>query len=214
VLESRVAADPDAAAAIARNGSGPFALKILSLDIAHKSDVGGVALDLADAKAVETAARDMLRRIADKAPGARLDGFILQQMVRRPMARELIIGLSKDPTFGPVVLFGQGGVEVEIAADRVMGLPPLNRPLARDMIARTRTARRLAAWRDRPAADVDAIADVLTAIAQLGLDFPQIAELDINPLSADHTGVLALDSRILLADHGANETAPASTPQG
>lgn len=200
VLESRVAASPAAAGALAKSWNGPFALKILSSDIAHKSDVGGVALDLPDANAVEAAARDMTARIRTQVPDARLEGFILQQMIHRPMARELIAGLSNDPTFGPVILFGQGGVEVEVTADRVMGLPPLNAPLARDMIGRTRVARRLEAWRDHPAADLDAVAGVLTAIAQLALDFPQIAELDINPLSADHTGSLALDARILLSD--------------
>jgi acetyltransferase len=198
-LESRVAGNPREAGEIARAWRGPFALKILSHDIAHKSDVGGVALNLATPEAVETAARDMIGRVAIRAPGARIDGVIVQQMAVRPLARELIVGIARDRVFGPVILFGQGGVEVEIAADRVMGLPPLNRPLAHDMIARTRAARRLEAFRDRPAANKAAIAQALIAVSNLSLDFPEIAELDINPLSADGSGVLALDARVRLA---------------
>ena len=199
VLESRTVKSPVEAAALAGEWQGPFALKILSPDITHKSDVGGVALNLGSGEAVELAAREMLERIAAKAPAARIEGFVLQQMANRPHGRELIVGLSADPTFGPVLLFGQGGVEVEVVSDRVMGLPPLNRPLALDMIGRTRVARRLGAFRDRPAADVGAVADVLARLGQLAMDFPQVSELDINPLIADVAGVLAMDARVRLA---------------
>jgi acetyltransferase len=200
VLESRLAADADAAAALASDWTGPFALKILSPDITHKSDIGGVALNLGSAEAVALTAREMSQRVTRLRPKARQDGFILQQMTRRKHGRELIVGLSNDPVFGPVILFGHGGVEVEVAADRVMGLPPLNRPLGRAMIARTRISRLLGAYRDVPAADLDAIADVLARTGQLAADFPQIAELDINPLVADETGVLAMDARVRLGD--------------
>jgi acetyltransferase len=111
---------------------------------------------------------------------------------------ELIVGISTDPVFGPVVLFGQGGVAVEVTADQAIALPPLNRVLARDMIDRTRVSRLLGAWRDHPAAKLSAVADVLMALSQMLADIPELAELDINPLWVDHTGVLALDARVRL----------------
>ena len=203
VLESRAASDPADAAIAAGELAGPYALKILSRDITHKTDVGGVVLNLQTSRDVEAAAQTMLARVAAAAPEARLDGFIVQSMAIRPLARELIVGVAADPVFGPVILFGWGGVEVEVLADRTMGFPPLNRMLALDMISRTRVAKRLAAFRDRPAADLDAVADVLVRLASLALDFPTLAELDINPLLADDRGVLALDARVRLGAAGA-----------
>jgi acetyltransferase len=119
-------------------------------------------------------------------------------MVRRAHARELIVGASVDPMFGPVVLFGQGGTAVEVLADRAIGLPPLNEPLARALVGRTRVARLLAAWRDTPAADMPAIYRVLQAVGEMLAELPELAELDINPLLADADGVVALDARIRL----------------
>ena len=203
VLESRAAADPADAAIVAGELAGPYALKILSRDITHKTDVGGVVLNLQTSRDVEAAAQTMLAHVAAAAPEARLDGFIVQSMAIRPLARELIVGVAADPVFGPVILFGWGGVEVEVLADRTMGLPPLNRMLALDMIARTQVAKRLAAFRDRPAADLNAVADVLVRLASLALDFPALAELDINPLLADEAGVLALDARVRIGAVGA-----------
>jgi acetyltransferase len=198
VLATETAASPAEAAEVAKRLGGLVALKILSPDISHKSDVGGVALDLAPG-AVEAAAQAMLERVKRLAPQARLKGFMVQAMADKPRAHELIAGLAVDPTFGPVVLFGAGGTAVEVLADRVVGLPPLNEPLAMDMIGRTRMARLLAGYRDRPPADQSAVADVLVRLSALAADLPAIAELDINPLLADENGVLALDSRIRIA---------------
>jgi acetyltransferase len=196
-------ADADAAAtaaqALQQQGHDyPMALKILSPDLSHKSDVGGVALNLADEAALRGAAQAMLARIAELRPSARIEGFTVQPMVKRPMAQELIAGASIDPLFGPVLLVGHGGTAVEIRGDRAIALPPLNRVLARDMIGRTRIAKLLGAWRDHPAANQDAVADVLIALSQMLADIPELAELDINPLWADHDGVLALDARVRL----------------
>ncbi|MGA0610760.1 GNAT family N-acetyltransferase [Caldimonas sp. KR1-144] len=174
----------------------PVALKIRSPDITHKSDVGGVALDIADAAQLRAAAEAMLARVRTTRPDARVDGFSLQSMARRPQAQELIVGASIDAAFGPVLLFGAGGTAVEVLADRAIALPPLNAPLARDLIGRTRIARRLAGYRDHPAANLEAVADVLIAVSQLMADLPELAELDINPLLADDAGVLALDARL------------------
>jgi acetyltransferase len=211
VVESREAATPAEAGEIAAALGGAVALKILSPDVTHKSDVGGVVLGLVGARDVAVAAEAMAARVAEARPEARLSGFMVQPMVNRPGARELIAGVSIDRTFGPVVLFGAGGTAVEVLADSTVGLPPLNEHLARDMIARTRVAKLLDAYRGLPAANVGAIAQVLIALARLAVDLPDVAELDINPLLADADGVIALDSRIRVAK-AADRPAPAIRP--
>ena len=185
-----------AAVAAARRIGYPVALKVLSPQITHKSDVGGVALDIEDDEALRAAAAAMLARVVLHQPGAEVTGFTVQRMVRRQRALELIVGAHVDPLFGPVILFGQGGTAVEVVADRAVALPPLNPPLARALVARTRVARLLAGWRDVPAADMDAIVATLCSVSALLAEVPQIAELDINPLLADAGGVVALDARI------------------
>jgi acetyltransferase len=174
----------------------PIAVKILSPDITHKSTVGGVALDLETPNEVRAAAQAMVRRLEAHRPGARLVGFSVQRMARRPNAAELIVGASTDPVFGPVILFGQGGIAVEAIGDRAIGLPPLNLNLARELVSRTRIARLLAGYRDRPPIDHDALYLALVQVSQLVCELPEIDELDINPLFADDEGVLALDARM------------------
>jgi len=192
---------PTAAAAIsaAEQLGYPVALKIASAEISHKSDAGGVRLDLRDAAELARAAEHMLAQLREKRPDAKLTGFTVQTMVKRPHAVELIVGTSVDPLFGPVLLFGQGGTAVEVLADRAIALPPLNRVLARELISRTRVARLLAGYRDHAPAQLDAICDTLIALSQMLVDLPELAELDINPLYADADGVLALDARIRLS---------------
>ena len=172
------------------------ALKVVSPDIVHKSDIGGVHLDLVGENDVRAAAAQILARARRERPDARITGFAVQPMVRKGRRRELIAGLAEDPTFGPVVVFGRGGTAVEVIDDRALGLPPLDLALAEDLIGRTRVARRLAAYRDVPAADIPAIALTLVKLAQLAADLPEVRELDINPLLADASGVLALDARV------------------
>jgi acetyltransferase len=198
VATQSVGADPAEAARAASAIGFPVVLKILSKDISHKSDVGGVVLDLSGADDVERSAAAMLERVRRLQPAARIEGFAVQAMIRRAHAQELIVGASIDSVFGPVILFGQGGTAVEVLADRAIALPPLNLPLARALIARTRVAKLLAGFRDTPPADGDAICSVLIAVSQLLADIPQIAELDINPLIVNHEGVIALDARIRL----------------
>ena len=190
-----VAASADAAVAAARELGYPVALKILSRDITHKSDVGGVRLALADDAALRDAVRTMQEAVAAARPGARIDGFTLQPMVRRPQTQEVIVGASIDSVFGPVILCGQGGTAVEVVADSAIALPPLNRALAGELVARTRVSRLLAGYRDHPPAKIDALYDVLMAVSQMLADLPQLAELDINPLWVDEHGALALDAR-------------------
>ncbi len=195
----RVAPTPEAAAAAAREIGGPVALKIVSPDILHKSDAGGVRLNLDGEEAVAAAARGMRAHLQSEHPTARIEGFSVQAMARRPQAQELIVGAHVDPIFGPVLLFGQGGTAVEVLADRAVALPPLNRALARDLIDRTRVARLLKGFRDRPPAHMDALCDALVAVARMLAELPELAELDINPLWADDRGVLALDARVRLS---------------
>ncbi|MCP4620840.1 MAG: bifunctional acetate--CoA ligase family protein/GNAT family N-acetyltransferase [Bradyrhizobium sp.] len=174
-------------------------LKVLSRDITHKSDVGGVVLNLASADEVRTAASEILARARSLRPDAKLAGVLVQPMVLRAKARELILGLADDPTFGPVVVFGRGGTAVEIINDKALALPPLDLSLARALIARTRVSRLLAAYRDVPAVKEDAVALTLVKLAQLAADLPEVAGLDINPLLADSRGVLAVDARVAVA---------------
>jgi acetyltransferase len=199
IVETRVAATPDDAAREAAALGGPVALKILSRDITHKSDLGGVVLDLKTPEAVREAAEAMLRGIGGRRPEARLDGFTIQPMVNRAQAHELIVGVTEDAQFGPVILFGHGGVGVEVIGDKALALPPLNMALAREMMAETRVFRLLRGFRGRPAAALDAVALTLVKVSQLVADRAEIAELDINPLLADGQGVVALDARIRVA---------------
>ena len=194
-----------AAEIIATGGPGTrVVVKIWSHDLSHKSDVGGVRLGLLDPQDAQAAAEAILRNVAAVKPEARIDGFMVQQMIRKPRAHELTIGIAEDATFGPIVLFGAGGTGVEVINDKALALPPLDRSLALGLIRRTRINRLLAGYRDRPAADVNAVADALVKIADLAADNPEIAELDINPLLADEIGVIALDARILVWPARAN----------
>ncbi|THD60330.1 MAG: GNAT family N-acetyltransferase [Bradyrhizobium sp.] len=171
-------------------------LKIMSRDIVHKSDIGGVVLNLTSVDAVRGATAGILARAKALRPEARIAGVVVQAMVVRPKARELILGLADDPTFGTVVVFGHGGTAVEIINDKALALPPLDLQLARDLVERTRVSRLLRAYRDVPAVKPDSVEMVLVKLAQMAADIPEIRELDINPLLADQTGVLAVDARV------------------
>ncbi len=178
--------------------TGVVVVKLLSEQISHKSDVGGVALNLESAAAAAKAAQDIVARVTRHRPDAKIQGFTVQEMVRRPGAHELIVGVTDDPIFGPAILFGAGGTAVEVIKDTALALPPLDLNLARNLISETRVSKLLSGYRDRPAADLDAIAMTLVRISQLITDIPAIQELDINPLLADERGVIALDARIKL----------------
>lgn len=196
IVVTRIAESPRQARALAEQIGFPVAVKLLSPDVSHKTDVGGVMLDLEDGDAVEAAALAIQQRLVQLRPGARLQGFSVQRMARRPDAHELIVGATTDAVFGPVILFGQGGIAVEVMNDHALALPPLNMVLARDLISRTRVARLLAGYRNKPPADLDAICRLLIQISQLISAIPEIVELDINPVLADAQGVIALDARI------------------
>jgi acetyltransferase len=195
-VETHRARDTDEAVAAAMRIGFPVALKILSPQIVHKSDVGGVALGLGSPEEVRAAAVRMRQRVAYSQPQARVLGFTVQAMAQRRSAHELIVGIASDAVFGPVVLFGEGGTAVELRKDRAVGLPPLNDRLARDLIAQTQVAPLLAGYRGHPAADERALVSTMLKVSQMACDLPALAELDINPLLADAQGVLALDARV------------------
>ena len=186
----------DAAVQAAQDIGYPVALKVVSAQILHKSDVGGVVLGLASADDVRSAATRMLQRLATERPDAVIDAFTVQAMAQRPGAHELIVGIASDPVFGPVVLFGEGGTAVELRRDRAIALPPLNDHLAHALIAKTQVARLLAGYRGKPGADLAALVGTLLRVSQMACDLPELVELDINPLLADPQGVVALDARI------------------
>ena len=195
-VPTEIASSPAEAGRIARRLDQPVALKILSPDISHKSIYGGVMLDLPGAFEVEKAGYQMIGRVAMALPTARIEGFVVEPMARSPGAVEIMIGIATDPVFGPVILFGQGGVAAEAIGDVAIGLPPLNMSLAREMVQRAHVAKQLSGHLP---ADIDAICLALVQVSQLAVDIPEILEMDINPLFADADGVLALDARIALA---------------
>jgi acetyltransferase len=200
----RIARSAAEAASIAAELARPVVLKILSPDISHKSDVGGVVLGIQTPADVAAAAARMQARIASLKPEARLEGFTLEPMIERGEGIELILGMSEDSQFGPVMLFGEGGVAVEQLADRALGLPPLNLTLAHEMIEQTRVFRLLRGYRNRKPADLGAVALSLVKLSQLVTDLAEVVEVDINPLVAGPDGVVALDARVLAT----------STPRG
>lgn len=198
-VETRVttsAAEVHAVSAEVLRTAKTCVIKVISDDISHKSDIGGVRLDIATPEAAQRAAIEILERIERERPGSRVSGFSVQPMVKRPRAHELIIGMSHDATFGPLLLFGAGGTAVEVLRDTAMALPPLDLKLARELMRQTRIHRLLEGYRDRPAANLDAIAMSLVRLAAMVIEHPEIMEIDVNPLLADETGIIALDARV------------------
>jgi acetyltransferase len=197
------AASPAEALIAAESLGFPLAMKIDSPDVTHKSDVGGVRLDIRTGADVRRAFGEMVEEIRARLPGARILGVTLERMVRRRHGRELLVGVARDPVFGPVIGFGAGGTAVEILRDRSVALPPLNPFIAGDLIARTRVGRLLDSFRGLPAADRGAVVDVLLRVSELVCELPHVCELDINPLVADEGGVVALDARVVVDFPGA-----------
>ena len=198
VLETIVAESVDdvgkAAERLLRD-SRKIVIKLLSKSVSHKSDVGGVVLNIETAKSACDAARRIKGNLRQHAPDASIDGFAVQPMIERKQAQELILGIGHDVIFGPIILFGTGGVAVEVVNDTAIALPPLDDVLAGGLIDRTRIGRLLAGFRDRKPADRASLIHALMALSQLIVDFPCIVAADINPLLADGEGVIALDAR-------------------
>jgi acetyltransferase len=173
-------------------------MKIRSPDITHKSDVGGVRLGIPDAPSLRKAYEEMMAEVASSKPEARIAGVSIEPMVLRPHALELMAGIARDPVFGPVITFGAGGIAIEVLRDRAVALPPLNATLVEDMIRGTKVSRMLDRFRNLPAVDREALVGVLLRVSEMATELPELEELDINPLVADESGVLALDARIVV----------------
>jgi acetyl coenzyme A synthetase (ADP forming)-like protein len=193
---ARLVQGPEDAARAAAEIGFPVALKIVSQQIVHKSEVGGVRIDLATAVEVKQACAEMLNGVARAAPQAEIEGLLVQRMV--PGGRETIVGVSRDPMFGALVMFGLGGVYVEALGDVVFRIAPLGPLEVYDMLKGIRGVAILEGVRGAPPVDFAALADVVLRVARLALDLEEIAELDINPLLAFPTGATAVDARILL----------------
>jgi succinyl-CoA synthetase beta subunit len=199
VPPSRLCTTADEAAAFAEQIGYPAVLRVVSPQIVHKWDVGGVVLDLPDAAAVRNAYDQMLRRIAARVPGAAIHGVLVRREI--PSGYELILGAKRDPVFGPTLMFGLGGIYVELFADVTFGLAPIGRAGATRMVRQVKAHRLLEGARGGPPADVPGIVECLMRVGQLVSDFERIAELDVNPLIAGPAaaGNTVADVRIKLA---------------
>jgi acetyltransferase len=199
VVETRVAESEEQAVARASKIGYPVVLKLLSNTIAHKTDVDGVRLRLQNEEQVRAAYRAIQSAVAEKAGSGYFDGVTVQPMVRRD-GYELILGSSVDAQFGPVILFGSGGVMVEVYRDRALGLPPLNTTLAHRLMEQTKIFAALQGVRGRKAVNLNALEALLVRFSQLVMEQPWIKEVDINPLLATPEQLLALDARVIVHD--------------
>lgn len=200
LIEGGLAEDTHAAAGIAETIGFPVAVKIVSPQILHKSDMGGIALGLNSAEAVRKAIEGMREQIGKAAPDAEIQGFLIEKMA--PEGLEVIVGMRRDPAFGPLMMFGMGGVFVELFKDVGFGIAPLTPAQAHDMIHKTKAGQLLLGYRGGPAYDQDAVVNAFLCLGQLAMDFPSISELEINPLLVlpKGQGARVLDARIILAD--------------
>ena len=186
----------DAVAAAERLGY-PVVLKVRSPDVTHKTDVGGVAVGVETPEEVAAAYERILGSVAARQPDAHVRGVTVQPMIATP-GYELLVGARKDPSFGAVILVGAGGVAAEVMGDRTLGLPPLNERLARRMLESLRIWPLLRGHRGRPAVDLDSLLEVLVRFSHLVADYPEIEEVEINPLLASSEGTVALDARAVI----------------
>ena len=194
----RLARDEDEGARAAKDIGYPVAVKIVSPDLPHKTEAGAVTLGVRDEAALRRACEAMLAR---QRPGTRVRGLLVQEMIAD--GREMIVGASQDPQFGPVVTCGLGGVFVEVLRDVQRRIPPIDAGEARSMIAKLAGGATLGAFRGRPAANVDAAVDVIRRIGQLAIDLEdRIAEVEINPLMVTPRGAIAVDAVVVLRDPG------------
>ncbi|WP_423459696.1 GNAT family N-acetyltransferase [Ottowia sp. VDI28] len=198
VTSTILARNPSEAMMIAAQQGFPVALKVDSPDISHKSDVGGVALNVMNATQVRDVYHDMMANVARARPDARINGITVQAMARMRRGRELYIGVVTDDPFGPVIAFGAGGTMIELMGGNAMELPPLNQFLAHRLIERARVAETLGEWRGAPAVNMQALERVLLRVSEMVCELPQLREMDINPIIVDEHGAVAVDARIVV----------------
>lgn len=196
VVETRLARTKKEAVSISQEIGFPVAMKIISTDISHKSDIGGVKLGLDNAAQVGRAYSEMISSIREKLPQARIEGVSVQKMARSGV--ELIIGMNKDPQFGPVIMFGLGGILVEVLKDVSFRLVPLTRRDAAEMIREIKGFALLQGYRGQDPVDIPCLEDLIVKISDFIDKHPQIKELDLNPLFAYKDSIVAVDARIVL----------------
>ena len=200
VAQTMVARTPTESLLLAEQIGFPVAMKVDSPDLVRKSDAGGVRLNIPNAQGVRNAYHDIIVTVQKRMPNVRINGVSIEPYLARPHGRELMIGVVRDPVFGPVITFGAGGTEVEIFSDRAIALPPLNRFLVQDLIRSTRAFRLLGEFRNMPPVRMEALEQVLLNISEMVCELPWLQELDLNPLIVDENGAIAADARIVI-DH-------------
>ena len=195
-MHAVMARTPNEALMAAEALSFPVVMKIASYDIGHKSDVDGVRLNITDAQTVRRSFSELVERTKKLRPEAKVEGVTVEHMMSTRAARELMIGVVRDPIFGPVISFGAGGTEVEVLEDRALGLPPLNSFIIQTMIEHTRVARLMGKFRHMPPMNRQALARILQRVSEMVCELPEIIEMDVNPLIGNDLEVVAVDARI------------------
>ena len=198
VTKPYLARSADEAVQVARQCGYPVVMKIHSPQITHKTDVDGVVLNLGSDDAVRRSYAKIVQRAAEKRPDAQVLGATVQKMVTYPNSFELIMGTKKDPVFGAVIMVGMGGVAAEVFRDRALALPPLNESLARHMLASLKSWPLLQGYRGKPGANLERLIEILMRFSYLVADYPEIKELDVNPLLVTPDDVVALDARVIV----------------
>ena len=198
VANTMVAHSAAEAILIAQELGYPVALKVDSPEITHKTDVGGVRLNIGNAQAVRSSYQEILDSVARYRPGSNVQGIVVEPMIVRPNARELMVGVIRDPVFGPAIVFGAGGTALEVHRDRAVALPPLDAFLIEELIRSTRISKLLGAFRQLPPVNMRALESLLLRVSEMVCELPALEELDINPLIVDETGAMAADARVVL----------------
>jgi acetyltransferase len=198
VAQTMIAHSPNEALLIAQQMGFPVAMKVNSPNITHKTDAGGVLLNLGNAQAVVGAYHGIIESVKLNRPDAYINGVSIEPMIVKPNGRELMVGVTNDPVFGPIITFGSGGTTVEVMGDRSVALPPLNTFLAKDLVQDTHIAKMLVAFRHMPPVNMDALESVLLRVSEMVCELPMLMEMDINPLIVDENGALAADARVVV----------------
>lgn len=203
IVKTRVARTADEAAMCASQTGYPVAVKILSPQITHKTDVGGIKLDINSEPELRLAFDDIIQSAKEHKPDAHIQGVTVQKMIKTK-GIEIILGAKTDSLFGPVIMFGRGGIDVEIYKDVAIGLLPLNQILARRMMEETKVYQLLKGYRNRPPARIKLLEEIIVRFSQMMVDFPQLKEFEMNPLLIDENEALALDARGMINKEGIN----------
>ena len=199
VTRFKVALTSDEAVKFAEEIGYPVVLKIVSPDVIHKFDVGGVALNLKTLSEVKDAYEKILKNVKKHKPNAKIIGVLVQEMA--PQSTEVIVGAIKDPQFGPALMFGLGGIFVEVLKDVTFRIAPITESDAREMITEVKAYPILKGYRGQPPADIDAIVSILLSTSKLVMDHQEIKELDLNPIMVYEKGAKTVDARIILESH-------------